>query len=388
MSTIFVQIASYRDPDLPRTITSALQNARRPEALRFGVCWQYADEERASMQPWLEHPQVRADAVPAAESFGCGWARHRTNRLYEGETFMLQIDAHSRFVAWWDEILIEMLQSTGSDKPILSSYPPSFTRVDGKDHIQIQRGVQRLKLGALNRDLTLQMGGEQAPDQNAPGTSYFIAAGQLFTVGRFVTDVPYDPQIYFDGEEINLVIRAYTHGYDIFYPHRSVIHHLYGHGADKHWTDHPARTRVLASESRRRLRQLLVGDPQLLTPYGIGTERTVADYEAWAGIGFRERARQAADPSTLVRFDRHLELPLADFPDRDDYECFIFCLFDGENEVYRNDIYDSDILEGRRSRLHITADLDVQPDHFMLCPRTRTGGFGERRVYPIATTDR
>lgn len=383
MNTIFVQIASYRDPDLPRTIASALKNARRPEALRFGICWQYADDELAAMQPWLKHPQVRAEAVPAAESLGCCWARHRTNRLYEDETFMLQIDSHSRFSAWWDEILIEMLQSTGSDKPLLSAYPPSFTRIDGKDRLHLQKKPQRLKLGALNRDLTLRMTGEAAPDQNAPGTSYFIAAGQLFTLGRFVTDVPYDPELYFAGEEINLAIRAYTHGYDLFYPHRLVIHHLYGHGADKHWTDHPARSRVLAAGSKQRLRELLVGNPERLAPYGVGTVRTVEDYEAWAGIDFKARARQAADPSTLVRFDRDLDLPLADFPERDDYECFIFCLFEGDNEIYRNDIYDRDILERRRSRLRVTADLDVQPDHFMLCPKTRMGGFGQRRVYPI-----
>ena len=48
--------------------------------------------------------------------------------------------------------------------------------------------------------------------------------------------------LYFDGEEINLAVRAYTHGYDFFYPNRHVLYHLYGHGSDKHWTDHGQNT--------------------------------------------------------------------------------------------------------------------------------------------------
>ncbi|MEZ5416717.1 MAG: GlcNAc-transferase family protein [Vicinamibacterales bacterium] len=58
--------------------------------------------------------------------------------------------------------------------------------------------------------------------------------------GSFVTDVPYDPDLYFTGEEITLAVRAYTHGYDFFHPRQVIVWHEYtrNYREHKHWTDH------------------------------------------------------------------------------------------------------------------------------------------------------
>jgi len=40
MTKIFIQIASYRDPELLPTLNSALCNAKYPENLTFGIVWQ------------------------------------------------------------------------------------------------------------------------------------------------------------------------------------------------------------------------------------------------------------------------------------------------------------------------------------------------------------
>ena len=45
MDKIFVQIASYRDPQLVPTIEDMLAKASHPENLTFGLCWQY-DENK------------------------------------------------------------------------------------------------------------------------------------------------------------------------------------------------------------------------------------------------------------------------------------------------------------------------------------------------------
>ena len=42
---IFVQIASYRDPQLIPTLDSMLENAKRPKNLRIGICRQYHPED-------------------------------------------------------------------------------------------------------------------------------------------------------------------------------------------------------------------------------------------------------------------------------------------------------------------------------------------------------
>jgi len=38
---------------------------------------------------------------------------------------------------------------------------------------------------------------------------------------------PYDPGLYFHGEELSLAVRDFTHGYDLFHPTRDILWHSY-----------------------------------------------------------------------------------------------------------------------------------------------------------------
>ena len=42
---IFIQVASYRDPQLIPTINSALENASNPENLVFGIARQFSEDD-------------------------------------------------------------------------------------------------------------------------------------------------------------------------------------------------------------------------------------------------------------------------------------------------------------------------------------------------------
>ena len=66
-----------------------------------------------------------------------------------------------------------------------------------------------------------------------------MSAHFLFAPGKFVEDVPYDPELYFHGEEISLALRAFTHGYDLFHPSQHILWHFYSRAEHaKHWSDH------------------------------------------------------------------------------------------------------------------------------------------------------
>ena len=57
----------------------------------------------------------------------------------------------------------------------------------------------------------------------------FWAAGMSFAPGHFIRKVPYDcclPMV-FQGEEISIGVRGWTHGYDFYAPERSVLFHEY-----------------------------------------------------------------------------------------------------------------------------------------------------------------
>ncbi|WP_049802551.1 GlcNAc-transferase family protein [Gloeothece verrucosa] len=95
MDTIFIQIASYRDRELVPTVLDALAQAAHPERLSFGICWQYQTEEELQyIEPLKNLKNCRIDAVSAAQSRGACWARSRTQKLWRGERYTLQIDSH------------------------------------------------------------------------------------------------------------------------------------------------------------------------------------------------------------------------------------------------------------------------------------------------------
>ena len=124
--TIFVQIASYRDPELVPTVLDCIARAKHPERLKFGICWQFAEGESISQIAHL--PQVRFVGVPHQESKGACWARAIASELYDGQDFYLQIDSHHRFVDGWDEQSIEMLKGLEADgikKPLLTYASPA-----------------------------------------------------------------------------------------------------------------------------------------------------------------------------------------------------------------------------------------------------------------------
>ena len=114
MQTIFISIASYRDPQLVPTVEDCLARARHPERLRFGICWQHGADETGL--PWTDDPRFRIIDVDWKDSRGVCWARAEVMKRYNGETFYLQLDSHHRFADDWDVTAIDELQRTGSDE--------------------------------------------------------------------------------------------------------------------------------------------------------------------------------------------------------------------------------------------------------------------------------
>ena len=49
------------------------------------------------------------------DATGPTFARHLGDRLYRGEYFVLQTDAHMTFVAGWDEDIIAQFDAAGND---------------------------------------------------------------------------------------------------------------------------------------------------------------------------------------------------------------------------------------------------------------------------------
>lgn len=305
--TIFVSIAAYRDPELVPTIEHCLARARWPERLRFGICWQHGPDE--APPPALDGGRMRMIDVPWEESQGACWARAQCMSLYDGEDWFLQLDSHHRFAQDWDAILIDQAERSGSALPLISAYAPAYDPLVPTAETEPPT-VMRMDRFTPEGIVLCQFGPVAPKPDDAPIRARFVSAHLLFAPGRFVGDVPYDPDLYFIGEEISLAIRAFTHGYDLLHPGRHVAWHEYTRKhRRKHWDDHraergvatPWHTRDAASldKVRRFLSAPEVGR------FGCGTARSFADYENYSGVTFRRRhasreARRGDEPAPPV----------------------------------------------------------------------------------------
>ncbi len=308
---IFVQIASYRDPELVPTIKDMIAKAKRPEKLTFGICWQ--KDETENLDEFIGKPNFRIETYHYSESQGLGWARNVTNKLYSGEKYTLQIDSHHRFVQDWDVILMEDYNQalTMAKKPIISTYCTPF---DTKDPIEKAGQVPSLMSQYEFSNDRLLMSMPHYIGDYKTRTRVIRArtlSGHFFFVeGKFIEEVPYDPDIYFGGytEETTMSVRAFTHGYDFFSPYRMVMWHEYTRKyRPKHWDDHgkESATKKTSGErdiyARKKTRQLFGQEEHGIDMgiYGLGKERSLHDYEVYGGFHFK--ACRIQDYTLLVK---------------------------------------------------------------------------------------
>jgi len=132
-----------------------------------------------------------------------------------------------------------------------------------------------------------------------PPMSRFLCGHFDFARSEWAREIKHDPDIYFSGEEINLTVRSYTHGYDFFHPHKIVVWHstMREERAGKLKWDDDARLGVdwynKQEYARRKIRCLLRTEEGVdLTGYDLGTVRTLRDYEKYAGFNFKKKAVQ------------------------------------------------------------------------------------------------
>jgi hypothetical protein len=295
---IFIQIASYRDPELVPTIKDCISKAKNPENLVFSISWQHSKEDVwDNLDDYKTDPRFKIIDIDYLDSRGACWARNLLQLNYDNEDYTLQLDSHHRFVQNWDEECINMikqLQKKGHKKPLLTGYIPSYDPSNdpaGRINIPWKMIFDRfIPEGAV---FFLPASIDNYQELTEPIPSRFYSAHFCFTLGQFVKEVPHDPDYYFHGEEISIAVRAYTNGYDLFHTHKVIVWHEYTRrGRTKQWDDDPKWVEK-NNFCHKRNRQLFGMDGEVkkssFGKYDLGNVRTLRDYEKYAGISFSRR---------------------------------------------------------------------------------------------------
>ena len=366
---IFIQIASYRDPELIPTINSCLENAKYPENLVFGICNQYNPKDDFNIGEFENDKRFKILNIPYSESKGVCWARNQVQQLYDEEEYTLQIDSHMRFEKDWDETLIGMikqLQELGIPKPLLTGYVSSYdpnNDPEGRVRVPWQMTFDKyIPEGAV---FFLPETIPNWQDIDLPVPARFYSAHFCFTLGSFAKEVQHNPDFYFHGEEISINVRSFTYGYDLFFSYRVVLWYEYTrNGRVKQWDDDKEWWKL--NEKAHLLNRKLFGmDGEHQEghdgKYGLGDLRTLRDYEKYAGLLFEKRAVQdytlqkhyPPNPdfnteqewlnSFTKNFTHCINLDFNEFKE-DDYDFWAITFHDENgNEMYRKDCTEQEI---------------------------------------------
>ena len=408
---IFIQIASYRDPQLVPTIKDCIKNAKKPENLVFSIAWQRSKEDEwDNLDEFSNDERFKIIDINYEDSKGACWARNQLQQQYKGEEYTIQLDSHHRFAENWDDDCIKMikqLQKKGHKKPLLTGYVSSFDpdndpagRIQAPWKMNFDRFIPEGAVFFLPATI------DDYQQRTEPVPARFYSAHFCFTLGSFVTEVPHDPEYYFHGEEISIAVRAYTWGYDLFHPHKVVVWHEYTRkGRKKQWDDDKQWVTKNVS-CHKRNRKLFEMDGEVkdidFGVYDFGKERTLEDYERYAGVSFKKRAVQkytvdnnlAPNPplygdefngSFLSIFKHCIDVTYDRVPEND-YDFWVVAFHDEKDEtIFRKD---ADLDEIRRlksdpdgyCKIWREFTVETKPKYWVVWPHSESKGWLERII--------
>ena len=294
MASIFVQIASFQDYELPRTIRDCILKSSPDNEIFFGVhsC------EMPNLEIIIDNfKNLKIEKSIAPKNLGVGLARYIANEFYDGQDYYLQIDSHTRFIQDWDKHLIEsyLLYKQEGLNPAITSYPgiyfyennhTKFIENPTPTYISFKNTENDQKQFKIDKILPQQS--EINKDGNIFTKS--VSGGCIFGSGNIASIKP-NKKMYNWGEETLTAIRLFTNGFDLLIPQKDTLYHLY-----YNHTDDIPNQRILPKpqfnieveniikESNNELFRIIsnniIGDQEL------GTVRTLAQYEYYARVNF------------------------------------------------------------------------------------------------------
>lgn len=305
--SIFVSIIAYRDAELPQTVRQLIDNADHPDQLHFGIVTQ----DLKSKHPNFEHiPNMKHIKMHWSQAQGAGYARAMAMDLYDGQDYFFQTDSHMLFAKGWDTDLVNMLKESqelaGTEKVILGQFPAPYY-YDSQN--VIQRPTDDAKHSHLPSwtSVVLSWAGvwagnrEPMEDLSQPHESHTVLGALLFAPGFITSEIPYDPEISFMGEEVCFAIRAYTRGWKMYAPNKMVCwHHYTRKNLPKVWADDTSERKWMDIEARSqtKIKDVLLGNE--VGVFGIGDYQLYRDYQEMIGINFAEHYNGKVDENTQM----------------------------------------------------------------------------------------
>lgn len=351
---IHLLVASYRDRLCGRTLHNAFRHAKNPNRLYIRVIDQtkvnsdleddagcfdhYCEKYNPNCQEYKD--QVRIIPVDSEESLGPTWARSRLSAMIhwdfihrnaspdldfqpvQMQDFCMQTDSHMDFSDNWDTEMVDMFHLTQNDYSVLSTYVTDIGE-NNKD----PTNVPHLCLVQFTSSIR-NWGTKECNFLTKPKlTNAMWGAGLSFHRCHAELNVPVDPYLdnVFDGEEGSRGIRFFTHGYDVYTPHRVLVTHDYhnhqsnpvvhtwgGHG--KNQVKHESEWKWMEDIQEHRRRLSTFGSTRVNMMLGIGSppqnkeEETATIRSSRFGLGNKRTLSQAVEFTGINLLKKKMEV--------------------------------------------------------------------------------
>jgi hypothetical protein len=288
MYSIFIQISAYQDHELHKTIKDCINKSSGKNELHFGVNLIFKEDNITI--PCI--PNLKIQMSKAPENLGVGIGRYIANKLYDGEDFYLQIDAHTRFIENWDESIINdyNLYKNEGCNPVLTTYPSPYWYENGKEVLESNPGTNAIDFKIEDVDLFKRTKFFHQYSKATEGSIFTksISGGSVFSSGDISLIAP-NKKMFNWGEEMLYAIRLFTHGYDLMIPQKQYLFHLYYDHVIKEnnfrnlsGVDFPEETNNIMKESDQEMYRIITNN--IISDQGLGNKKTIDDYWVFIGI--------------------------------------------------------------------------------------------------------
>lgn len=326
---IMVSVASYRDSQCEPTLQNMIDTADNPDNLRIWVCQQNekSDEDCVGFcnidKDLCNGDKVNIQRLDHTQARGPCWARYLLMQKWNGEEYFMQIDSHSRFKPHWDTEYINMLKLCDSPKPCLTNYPCDYYIDSGKMDDHLLRGGLYIENFDKEDGLTRVQSEYQNKAPKKPFVSEAWGACFSFSSGLICKEASYDPYtpFLFFGEELDIALRLFTNGWDLFSPNKTLIFTTFSRKHRKTFWEHPdqslceklARLRTYYKLGYITIDQIppKLIEEGLLTDidrYSLGNVRTRKDFEDHAGVDIATETIKGHNLERILKNNRKKQL--------------------------------------------------------------------------------
>lgn len=284
MATIFIQIASFNDDELVKTVNDCIEKSSKDNELFFGIHECYIDNKTE-----FNLNNVKIQYSKAPENIGVGQGRYLANKFYNNENYYLQIDSHSRFRNNWDTILINDLNDN-IDKIgdcVLSTYPARYWYENDIEVLEDSTFCSSIK---FKKDLetfeSFRILHQEAEATQGELCTSSVSAAFIFGPGS-IANVIQHPAVFYWGEELLKAVSLYTNNYNLMVPKTNVIYHLYGIDSKRVpvWNIYPIESNNAEEFSKYAIKTILLEDRK--GPIYLGDKRSLKQYGRYIGVDFK-----------------------------------------------------------------------------------------------------